>query len=438
LLVVVQFAGGASRADALGQVIVRAAAWAALIGGILFGNRPDLRGGRAVVLLLAAAIALPLVQLIPLPPAMWTGLPGHELITHAASVAGEPQPWRPWAIAPGATANATSSLVVPAAVLWLMLSLGVEERRRLPGFLLCLVLASTLIGLVQVSSFSFDNPLINESPRTVSGTFANRNHFALLMALGCPLASVWAFGAREARPWRHVAGLASMALFLVAILVSGSRAGLLLGSLGLGMALLLSGTTVKKALGRYPRWLFPALVAGVLAIVLGLVLLSVAADRAVSINRLFANDPGQDMRSRGLPTVLSMITDYFPFGAGLGGFDPIFRIHEPFELLKPTYFNHAHNDFLEIVVDAGLPGLVLLLAALCWWGWASARAWRARSGPDAILARLGSAMLLLVMLASVFDYPARTPAIMALVAIAGIWLNGCSGVRRASALPAAA
>lgn len=438
LLVVVEVAGGASRGDASGQAIVRAAAWAALIGGLLFGTRPDLRGGRAVALLLGAAIALPLVQLIPLPPAMWTALPGRDLITHTALGAGESQPWRPWAIAPGATANAASSLIVPAAILWLMLSLGVEERRRLPGFLLCLVLASTLIGLVQVSSFSFDNPLINESPHTVSGTFANRNHFALLMALGCPLASVWVFGAREVRPWRHVAGLASMALFLVAILVSGSRAGLLLGSLGLGMALLLSGAAVKKALGRSPRWLFPALVAGVLAIVLGLVLLSIAADRAVSINRLFENDPGQDMRSRGLPTVLSMIADYFPFGSGLGGFDPIFRIHEPFELLKPTYFNHAHNDFLEIVIDAGLPGLALLLAALCWWGWASVRAWRAGSGPDAMLARLGSAMLLLVMLASVFDYPARTPAVMALVAIAGIWLNGGSGVRRASALPAAA
>jgi O-antigen ligase len=158
----------------------------------------------------------------------------------------------------------------------------------------------------------------------------------------------------------------------------------------------------------------------------------------VSINRLFANDPGQDMRSRGLPTVLSMITDYFPFGSGLGGFDPIFRIHEPFELLKPTYFNHAHNDFLEIAIDAGLPGLALLLAALCWWGWASVRAWRTGSGSDAMLARLGSAMLLLVLLASIFDYPARTPAIMSLVAIAGVWLSGCSGARRASSLPAAA
>jgi O-antigen ligase len=437
LLVVVEVVGGASRADALGQVVVRATAWTVLIGALLFCARPDLRSGRAVVLLLGAAIVLPLLQLIPLPPVIWTALPGRELITHAATMAGEPHPWRPLTIVPGATVNAASSLVVPAGVLWLALSLEVEERRRLPGLLLCLVLFSALSGLTQVSSFSFDNPLINESPRTVSGTFANRNHFALLMALGCPLASVWSFGTRGARPWRYVVGLASMLLFLLAILVSGSRAGLLLGSLGLGLALLLSGGTIKNRLSRSPRWLFPTLVIGVVAVVLGLVLLSVAADRAVSINRVFASDPGQDMRSRGLSTVLSMLTDYFPFGSGLGSFDPTFRIHEPVELLKLTYFNHAHNDFLEVVIDTGLPGLLLLLAALFWWGWASVRAWRAGSDRDTILARLGSAMLLLVMLASVFDYPARTPAIMALVIVAAVWLSGGTGVRRASALPAA-
>jgi O-antigen ligase len=435
-MVVVEIAGGASRPDASGQIVVRGAAWASLTAALLFGGRP--RGGRAAVLLLCAAVALPLVQLIPLPPSMWTALPGRELITQAAQVAGEPQPWRPWTIVPGATANAASSLIVPLAVLWLTLSLGVEERRRLPGLLLCLVLASTIIGLVQVSSFSFDNPLINESPRTISGTFANRNHFALLMALGCPLASVWAFGTREVHPWRYVAGLASMLLFVLAILVSGSRAGLILGGLGLGMALFVPGAAIKNGFGRAPRWLLPVFIVSLLAIVAGLVLLSILADRAVSIDRLFANDPGQDMRSRGLPTMLSMLAAYFPFGSGLGSFDPAFRVHEPFALLKLTYFNHAHNDFLEVVIDTGVFGLLLLMAALCWWGWASARAWCAGPGAEALLARLGSATLLLVMVASTTDYPARTPAIMALVAIATVWLSGSSRIRHATALPAAA
>ncbi|RYE96337.1 MAG: hypothetical protein EOO77_41165 [Oxalobacteraceae bacterium] len=116
-----------------------------------------------------------------------------------------------------------------------------------------------------------------------------------------------------------------------------------------------------------------------------------------------------------------MIRTYFPFGAGMGSFDPIFRMHEPFALLKPTYFNHAHNDFLEIVLNAGLPGLLLLLIALGWWGWKSMVAWRGDAAH--ILPRLGSVMLLLILIASIIDYPARTPIIMAMAMIAAIWLN---------------
>lgn len=120
-------------------------------------------------------------------------------------------------------------------------------------------------------------------------------------------------------------------------------------------------------------------------------------------------------------------------GSGFGGFDPIFRLHEPFALLKPTYFNHAHNDFLEIVLDAGLPGLILLMLAIGWWMWGSIDAWRSR-GEDAGLRRTGSIMLLMVFAASVFDYPARTPIIMAVIVIAAIWLSGYARQSAASAL----
>ena len=131
----------------------------------------------------------------------------------------------------------------------------------------------------------------------------------------------------------------------------------------------------------------------------------------------------------------------------MGSFDAMFRIHEPLALLKPTYFNHAHNDFIEIVLDAGLPGLLILLAALIWWGWASMRAWRSagkngtgksdigKSG--AMLPMLGSATLLLVLIASIFDYPARTPMIMAMVVLAAAWLSGHSDDDMEPALPKA-
>src|SRR3546814_14561816 len=54
----------------------------------------------------------------------------------------------------------------------------------------------------------------------------------------------------------------------------------------------------------------------------------------------------------------------------------------------PTYFNHAHNDFLEIVLDGGLPALLLMLVAIGWYGMASMRAWRG-SGRHSVLPKLG-------------------------------------------------
>lgn len=430
LLAILTVGGGASRPQVFGQVIVRWTAWLLLIVAILFGTPPNIRAGRPVVLLLAAAVLLSLLQIVPLPPSLWMALPGRHLIIQAAAAVGEPQPWRPLSIVPAATINAAFSLIVPVTTLWLALSLKDDERQQLPGPLLCLMLGSTLVGLIQINT-PFNNLFVNQSRGAFSGTFANGNHFALQMAIGCALAPAWYLHNSRSVP-RSIVGLASVLLFIVAILVSGSRAGLFLGGVGIALGFLLGVSKMKDAFTRRPRWVFPVMVVGIVGIVASLVLVSVAAGRVDSINRLFENDPGQELRIHALPTIWSMLLEYFPVGSGLGSFDPIFRIHEPFGLLKPTFFNHAHNDFIEVIVDAGLPGLLLLLAALCWWGWASVRAWRAGSERNAVLPKTGSAILLLVFLASIVDYPARTPMIMAWIVLAAVWLAGSHTNRRES------
>src|SRR3546814_17860748 len=86
----------------------------------------------------------------------------------------------------------------------------------------------------------------------------------------------------------------------------------------------------------------------------------------------------------------------------------------------PTYFNHAHNDFLEIVLDGGLPALLLMLVAIGWYGMASMRAWRG-SGRHSVLPKLGSAISFIVFVASAFDYTARPPIMMALTLGRASW-----------------
>jgi O-antigen ligase len=185
----------------------------------------------------------------------------------------------------------------------------------------------------------------------------------------------------------------------------------------------------RRLAASLPRWIAPVMIAFALGCVGLVVWLSLSADRAVYLNRVASMDVEQDMRVRALPVVWSMIGEYFPVGTGAGAFDPIFRIHEPFSLLKPTYFNHAHNDYLEVILDTGLPGLLILLAALVWWGWKSIRVWGSDAGAAAKTGRLGSTVILLVLIASAVDYPARTPLIMALLVVAAAWLaDGARGL----------
>lgn len=420
LLSALWLAGGASTPDAFGQVVVRSVAWILLIVTILLGGRPSFGEARATWIVLLAALLIALLQLIPLPPAIWAAIPGRALLLEASTASGQPEPWRPLSIVPAATINAASSLIVPLVTLLLLTSLRDKERTWLPGVLLATVAISALLGLVQFAGTPLNNPFINDTMGLVSANFANRNHFALFMALGCLLTPTWIFMSGHRPGWRGPVGLALMLLLFLTIMASGSRAGLGLGLAAVVLGILISRQAVRKALERYPRWVFPVLLAGVAAISLLVVGLSVMADRAISIDRIFALDQGQDMRRRGAPVVLSMIRDYFPFGSGLGGFDPMFRMHEPFALLKPTYFNHAHNDFLEIVLDAGFPGLVLLLAGLGWCFWTSVVAWRNKHD---VLPKLGSATMILLITSSLFDYPLRTPMMMAFAVVASVWLG---------------
>ncbi|MBN2974446.1 O-antigen ligase family protein [Roseomonas aeriglobus] len=432
-LCILWVAGGASRADVMGQAIVRFGGWTVIALTVVRGDRPSFSDVQPVGYLLLAIISLPLVQLLPLPPALWEHLPGRDLFTTIDPILGQAQPWRPWSIVPGNTLNALFSLIVPVAVLILMVQMSEAQRSWIPGLLLVLIAASTILGLLQFSGAGFDNPFVNDSPWYVGGIFANRNHFALWLAIGCAIAPVWAFRDHRARRWRALVALGLVLLFSLTLLATGSRAGLLLGTVALGFALAMSWSSLKQQLRHAPRWAFPALIVAVVTSVGFLVTISISADRAISIQRVFALDAGRDLRARALPHVWSMVRAYFPAGSGMGSFEPVFRMREPFELLKPTYFNHAHDDFLELLSDGGLLAGLLMAVAMGWWAVATIRVWR--GGADARLGRLGSTTILLVIIASVFDYPARVPTIMAVITIAATWLSQAQRSYPRPALP---
>ena len=432
--IILWISGGASKSTVIGQAAVRGAAVAPLVAAFLFAKRPDHQRlpGKPVLMLLLATIALVIFQLTPVPAGLWSMLPGRSDL--AAALPGTPIS-RPFTMVPGATANAAASLLVPLTTLILIILAGPKVRFRCATLLLALIAVSMLLGALKFSGIYIENPLINDSRLDVAGNFANRNHFALILALGCLIAPVWAFLPGRPERGRGAITLILIPLFMLIALASGSRAGLFLCCLGLGLGVFLARRPLRSIMRAKPSWMLPTLIAVGVSAIAALGLASVVFGRAVAVNRALDMNAVGDLRIRALPTVISMIKSYFPAGAGFGSFDTVFRIHEPFALLKPTYFNHAHNDFLEIVLDGGLPGLVLLIAGLGWWIWASVRVWRKQTSPNTLLARLGSAMLLLIFLASIVDYPARTPIVMAIMVMAALWLEADTATPGRPALP---
>ncbi|WP_193751696.1 O-antigen ligase family protein [Sphingomonas sanguinis] len=371
------------------------------------------------LIIVCLAILLVAVQLIPLPPSLWSALPGRGLLLEAARIAGEPQPWRPLAMVPSEAVNALFSLTIPLVAVLLAGACQPREQRFILIALIIAISVSGFVELAQIAGSGFSSPFVNGRPGQFGGLIANRNHQALLLAIGCAAVPVWAISSARSSAWRSWAALACVMLLVLLIVATGSRAGLLLGLLALMLTpatlglkwQILRGETLRRH-----RWLLVA-IAVTLAVMIALALWS---GRSESFDRLHDMDTAADMRVRALPVVLALVRQHWMFGSGFGSFDTLFRSVEPFELLKPTYFNHAHNDILEVAMNGGLPAMALIAGALVWVTLRSVRIWSTATP----LGRLGAVIVLLVFIASLFDYPARTPIVMTILVIAAVWMAG--------------
>jgi O-antigen ligase len=101
---------------------------------------------------------------------------------------------------------------------------------------------------------------------------------------------------------------------------------------------------------------------------------------------------------------------FWPMGAGMGTFDEVFQVDESLENMTLRRAGRAHNDYLEVAIEAGLPGLALIAAWVALLAWLS---WRARLSRDRWIAWSGALILLAIALQSITDYPLRNQSMLA-------------------------
>jgi O-antigen ligase len=149
--------------------------------------------------------------------------------------------------------------------------------------------------------------------------------------------------------------------------------------------------------------------------------LLLAASAPLFATALWIGNPGElsgDQRWTFFSTTWTAIGDHWVTGTGLGTFEAIYASYEAQQEISRTYANHAHNDYLEVILETGVAGGVLIALFA---GIVLANGGRTKLSQAAFIA------VAALMVHSMVDYPLRTLG----VAVPFAWM--CAVIASANA-----
>jgi O-antigen ligase len=394
---------------------------------------------RVEIGILLILVLVPILYLIPLPGAFVNGLPGRDLYAAGEALLSlDTAPaWKPLSIHPELTVAAGLSLLLPVAVFVGTRALDSRSLLLLVKVLLGVALVQAVLGLIQFGTVQSGEMLMavpGGHSDSATGTYANRNHLAGLFAMMLPLALAMLYynmghedsaGAPRSGSWRRRAvflgsthGNAAILygavalLILVGLVFTRSRMGIAMGMLGLVLTTLL----FARRIGGSNTF---GLTGTIVAVTLGF---GVAIGLAPVLDRFTVTGVVEDGRVDLFSATLLRIAELMPAGSGPGTFSSAFPPVQPIRF-GAQFPNHAHNDYLEWISDAGLIAalLILIVLGLYLHQWTRVYARGAWSRGRFLQAGAGVGLLVLA-LHELVDYNLAIPANQAVLAVlAGIF-----------------
>ncbi len=181
------------------------------------------------------------------------------------------------------------------------------------------------------------------------GSFVNRNNFAAFMEMTiCLPLGLMFVGAIEKD--RRLLCVTAVALMGIALILSGSRGGLI--ALLAAICFLIILTTRTKNTGQI------ALKIGLAILLLATIVIGAALiGSESSLTRIAEADTSATTRTHIWGVTLNVIKNSLPFGAGFGAFGVAYT---PFDSLNGLErVEQAHNDYLEVLATTGIVGLLI-------------------------------------------------------------------------------
>lgn len=325
--------------------------------------------------------------------------------------------------------------------------LTVRDKERLDKLALFIVAAGLLQAIIGVLLFSvgavyrifFFDVIHNR----VIGTFGYHNHFAgymeicLSVGIGLMLARLGAEKSEQVGNWKHKLvkifdfilspkmRLRMMLIILViALVLTRSR----MGNAGFFAAMLIVGL-IAIILSRKMAPATIGLIASLVIIDVVIVGTWVGLEKVVErvrdtamVQEVGAREESVELRTEVARYSVDLVREFPVFGTGAGSFyNTYLRYRTPREL----YWDHAHNDYVEIAADTGLVGLGILA---CFVVLTAARAililMRRRSSLPRGVA-FGSLMAIVaIAIHSTVDFNLQLPAnaLTLIVVMAMVWI----------------
>ena len=426
LLVLCIILGGTSQ-NILDYKLVLYIASILMIGWILTdGSRESLsRLNIAPMWVLGAFGALYCLYIIPLPPEIWTSLPGRNIVKEGFDILSLPLPYLPASLTPEMSFLSMLHLLPPLAILLITLLCARQTELKWAFYaVLGMAVGSIILGLLQLLMGGTDFYLYEYSHfGLASGFFSNANHQASFLVMILPFAVYMALAGRSGKtsnsliPQHFAVGVCFVFLTMVGIVLTGSIAGYMLAAIVFPLSFYVMSR------GGYVNYPLMLLVVTIFSSFLVFDFLVLGNYSQELIDEFTIN-----IRPQIFITSLEAGKGYFPFGSGPGSFEATYLFYQDKSSIYPNYVNKAHNDYVQLFHELGVFGIflcLLLITGLARLVYLYLISPVKRS--EKIYA-LCVVSFLAVAMHSVADYPLRTPAISALGAflIGIIWRKNYS------------
>ena len=240
--------GGASLAGWMANLVLQLLALPIIVWALMREQKGQPVPARTLVALTAAMVAVVLIQLIPLPPALWANLPGRAHVAEGFELLGQPLPWLPLSLNPEGTVASLLWLLPAIAALLGIVRLGAYRSSLLAWCLIAVTVVSVMVAAMQLTGGRGSPFYFYRVTNFGSGVgfFANSNHQATLLLCTLPFVAALYADRGRSRSVRSASGLAvvlaGVAMILaVGIAINGSLAGV-----GLGLAVALASLVLLR------------------------------------------------------------------------------------------------------------------------------------------------------------------------------------------------